>query len=536
MTTTARESQAQQEARQQAQHTEQAQSSEHTGRTEQAQAQKQEKKQERQAALPPGPRPLPVIGNLLAFRQDPLSYLQRLQREYGDMVTVHLGRQPIVVLFRPEYVRYVLVENPRNFTNREFAGNGSSVLDEGLLTIDGEKHRQQRRAVQPAFHKKRVESYATVMTQYAEELLKTWHAGDTVDMSRAMQELTLRVVGKCLFNIDLDNQLQEMGKAFTDMLSNQAGLLETLLNMQIDNPLTTYGRRMNAIRQLNMLVNTLIAQRRADPGDKGDVLSMLLTAPDGETPDMVLNDKQVHDHIMTFIAAGHETTANALIWTFYLLSEHPSVREKLLDELRSVLGNRPPTLEDMSKLTYTDWVITESMRLYPPAWLQGRHAVEAFDLGEHRLPADTLVMMTQWVMHRLPEIWGDPEVFRPERWDPVNGQKVPSGAYFPFGMGPRICIGMPFAQLEAKLILATILQRYSPRTLKGYEPGVNPLITLRPKNNLKIALIPTPKNASDTAANTAWQQVLRTPYESENGAERRGCLGVLTQLFNFVRL
>ena len=495
--------------------------------------------QEREAALPPGPRLLPVIGDMLQFRTDPLGFFQKLQREYGDMATVHLGKTPIVLLFRPEYVRYVLVENPRNFLNGGFSGGGDSgLLNEGLLTIDGEKHRQQRRAVQPAFHKKRVESYTTVMAQYTEELLKTWKPGDTVDVSKAMQELTLRVVGKCLFNIDLDNQLQKMGQAFTDMLSNQAGLLETLFNTRIDNPLTSYGKRMNAIRQLDMLIYTLIAERRADPGDKGDVLSMLLEAPQaqGDTPDAVLNDKQVHDHIMTFIAAGHETTANALTWTFYLLSEHPSVREKLLDELRSVVGNRTPTLEDMSKLTYMDWVLNESMRLYPPAWLQGRQSVEAFDLGERRLPAKTLVMLTQWVMHRLPEVWGDPEVFRPERFDPESEQKIPSGAYFPFGMGPRICIGMPFAQLEAKLILATILQRYSPRTLKGYEPGVNPLITLRPKNPLKMVLIPTPTNASDTSANNAWSQVLRTPYESENGAERRGCLGALTQLFNFVKL
>jgi cytochrome P450 len=463
--------------------------------------------------------------------------LQELQRTYGDMATIYLARTPIVILFRPEYVRYVLVENPRNFTNREFAGMGGSALDEGLLTIDGEKHRQQRRAVQPAFHKKRVESYASMMTQYTGELLQTWHAGDTVDVSKAMQELTLRVVGKCLFNIDLNTQLQEIGSAFNEMLGSQVGILEALLNMQVDNPITSYGRRMSAIRKLDMLINTLIAQRRADPGDKGDVLSMLLAAPEGETPDMVLNDKQVHDHIMTFIAAGHETTANALTWTFYLLAAHPSVREKLLDELRSVLGNRPPTLEDMSKLTYTDWVLNESMRLYPPAWLQGRHAVEAFDLGDHRLPADTLIMLSQWVMHRLPDVWGDPETFRPERWDPANEQKVPSGAYFPFGMGPRICIGMPFAQLEAKLILTTIMQHYSPRTLKGYEPGVNPLITLRPKNPLKMVLIPTPTNASDTSANNAWQQTMRTPYDSQNGSsERQGCLGALMNLLNVVRL
>jgi len=474
--------------------------------------------QEPQTTLPPGPQPLPVIGNALSFRTDPLGFFQELQRTYGNMATVYLGRAPIVLLFRPEYVRYVLVENPRNFTNREFTqgnGGGNGILDEGLLTIDGESHRIQRRAVLPAFHKKRVESYAEVMTQYTEELLKTWHAGDTVDVSRAMQQLTLRIVGKCLFNIDLSIQLDDLGTAFDGVIGTQPSILETLLNIHIDQRFTCYGQRMNAIRKLNTLVYTLIAQRGGDEHDRGDVLSMLLAAPDGrdaDHADVLLTDKQVHDHIMTFIAAGHETTANALNWTFYLLSEHPQVRDKLLNEMRTVLAGRTPTVEDMPNLPYTDWVLNESMRLYPPAWLQGRHAVEAFELDGVHFPADTLFVMSQWVMHRLPEIWGDPEVFRPERWDPANGQKLPQGAYFPFGLGPRICIGMPFAQLEAKLILATILQKYAPKTVPGYRADVSPLITLRPKENLRMTLLPT----ASAASSNSWDQVLRVPYTNQN--------------------
>jgi cytochrome P450 len=232
--------------------------------------------------LPPGPRPLPYVGNLLPFRLDQLGYFQYLQRTYGDMVTFHLGRQRFVLLFRPEYVRYVLVENPRKFLNRPVAAQGEGPGNEGLLTIDGEKHRQQRRAIQPAFPKKHIESYVATMTEYTQELLDGWHVGDTVDLSRAMQGLTLRIVSKCLFSLDLSNQLASLSDTFTDMIGNPAGALETLFNIRIDNPITSYGKRMEAFRRLDMLVNTLIAQRRADSHDRGDFLSLLLNAPDGE--------------------------------------------------------------------------------------------------------------------------------------------------------------------------------------------------------------------------------------------------------------
>ena len=198
--------------------------------------------------LPPGPRKLPYIGNLLSLRRDPLSYLQQLQRTYGNMATIYLGQTPIVVLFRPEYVRYVLVEHPRNFSNRGVAQQDSGMASEGLITIDGEQHRQQRRAVQPAFHKKRVEGYATIIEQYTQELLKTWQPGDTVDMSRAMQELTLRIVSKCLFDIDLSNQLGALSGAFNNMIASSTSVAEDLLNIRIDNPITGYGKRMAAMR------------------------------------------------------------------------------------------------------------------------------------------------------------------------------------------------------------------------------------------------------------------------------------------------
>src|SRR5438270_6870921 len=306
--------------------------------------------------LPPGPHRLPYIGNLLSLRRDPLGFLQRLQRIYGNMATIYIGKNPAVLLFRPEHVRYVLVEHPRNFSNRGVLRGDSEegFASEGLLTIDGEKHRQQRRAALPAFHKKRVEGYAAIVEQYTQELLKAWHPGDTVDMSRAMQELTLRIVSKCLFSIDLSSQLGPLSNAFDGIIGSSTSMAESLLNIRIDNPITGYGRRMASSRQLDMLIYTLIAQRRDDNRDYHDVLSMLMSAQDAEEPGTKLTEKQIHDHILTFHAAGHETTAIALVWTFYLLSQYPQVRIKLQDEIRSVLADREPKLDDLARLTYLD--------------------------------------------------------------------------------------------------------------------------------------------------------------------------------------
>ncbi len=446
---------------------------------------------QQKATLPSGPRPLPIVGNLLDFRRDQLGYLQRLQQTYGNMATIYAGTTPIVTLFRPEYVRYILTENPRNFTNREIAKNLCELIGDGLLTIDGDTHRQQRRMVQPAFHKKRVEGYATVMTQHTCELLETWHAGQKLDMAHAMQELTLRIVARCLFHVDLAREVDELGHAFSEMIGNPVGLLEGLLGLRINLPFTAYGRRTTAKQRIDTFIYRLIAQRRADGHDMGDVLSMLLAAQDEGDETSKLTDTQIRDHIMTFVAAGHETTTNALTWTFYLLSQHPTECKKLLAEIQNVLGTCTATVDDIPNLPYTEWVLNELMRLYPPAWNQGRRATESFDLDGYHFPAGTFLTFSQWVIHRLPDIWGDPTVFRPERWDPVNGQPVPAWSYFPFGGGPRICIGMPFAQLEAKLLLVTILQHYTPRLAPGYHMKLHPLITLRPRYGMPMILEPT---------------------------------------------
>ena len=489
-----------------------------------------EDRQATNTALPPGPVKLPYIGNLLSLRLDPLGYMQRLQRRYGNMATIYFGKNPAVLLFRPEYVRYVLVEHPRDFSNRGVLrnDNDNSFASEGLLTIDGEKHRQQRRAVQPAFHKKQVEGYASIINQYTQELLKTWYPGDRLDMSRAMQELTLRIVSKCLFSIDLSMQLGPLSNAFDGVIGSSTSMAEDLLNIHIDNPITGYGKRMAATRQLDMLIYTLIAQRRDNDHDYNDVLSMLMSAESGEDLNTKLTEKQIHDHILTFLAAGHETTAITLVWTLYLLSQYPQVRMKLQDEIRSVLAGREPTIDDLARVPYLDWVLDESMRLYPPAWMQMRFVAKETEFDGVKLPAGTLLILSQWVMHRLPEIWQDAEVFKPERWDHTNEQHIPPGAYFPFGGGPRMCIGMPLAQLEARIILASILQRYTPQPIPGYTPGFQPSITLRPKRHLEVTLMP----ASSSNSDTQWNQLVSASDAAlRQGLERQGCRNALMRLF-----
>jgi cytochrome P450 len=392
-------------------------------------------------------------------------------------------------------MRYILIEQARKFAKPNRGGfNLRFLLGDGLLTSDGDFHRQQRRLVQPAFHKRRVESYADIMVQMTQEMLAEWQPESEVNISQEMQYLTLRIIAKALFNLDSRAVASELGHAFDNVI-NRGRRRDILERMRLELPFSAYGKAMAGKRTLDTFVYDLIAQRRAEGRDTGDVLSMLLAAQDEGT---TMTDKQIHDQVLTFIAAGHETAQNTLSWTFYLLSQHPEAREKLLRELQTVLDGRAPTVDDLAHLPYLEWVINESWRILPPAWTQGRRSIEEVELDGYHFPAGTFFIVSQWVLHHLPDIWGDPETFRPERWDPANGQKVPQGAYFPFGAGPRICIGMPFAQMETKLLLATMLQKYTPRLVPGFPVVLQPRVTLRPKHGMHMILKPTTRKVAST--------------------------------------
>jgi cytochrome P450 len=435
-------------------------------------------------SLPPGPPRLPLVGNLLQFQRDPLAFVSGLHRAYGDFVRVHMLNRPLVLFFRAEHAHYILVENARNFS----VGQRPMLrrfLGAALLTSDGDTHRQQRRLVQPAFHRRRVEGYAEIMTRHTVEMVERWHIGDTLDIAAALHVLTLRIVVKSRFDLDLQRQGSELSALFTRVVErHRFGLLTLLPDAILDLPFLPTREAMDARHALDASVYDLMRQRRAAGIDRGDVLSMLLAVRDGDGA--TLGDREIRDQAMTLIAAGHETTSNALAWTFYLLSRYPATYDRLREELACVLEGRTPTAADLEKLPYLDWVINESMRCYPPAWSVDRTANEAFELGGYRFPAGTQVVVSQWVIHHLPDVWGDAMAFRPERWDPAHELQVPRGAYFPFGMGPRMCIGMPLAEMEARLLLATIVQRVTPRMVPGWPVEPAARVTMRIKQGVRV--------------------------------------------------
>lgn len=473
--------------------------------------------------LPPGPKGLPLLGNVFQLGRDQLSFLLDTQRRYGRMATIYIGRTPVVLFFQPEHVRYVLTENPRNFTNREVAGGlvfGKLLLfslltrtsshkvteglrklvGDGLITTDGEYHDRQRRLLQPAFSKRRVENYASMIVQYTRETVDRWQPGMEVDIASEIQALILRMMVKILLNIDVLKEVPKVAEIVDGMICNPISVTEGLLNLPINLPFTPFGKRMAATRKCDAIIYDLIEQRLADNHDVGDILSILLSAQDENGNKMTR--KQVRDELVSLIAAGHETTTNTLVWTMYLLSEHPAVFEKLQVELQTVLGGRVPELSDLPQLTYQDQVIKESMRLYPSGWVQGRCAVADFELDGYHFPAGTFFMFNQWVLHRRPDLWEDADTFRPERWDPIQGQKAVPWAYFPFGGGSRICMGQSLSQLEMRLVLPMILQRYFPRVLPGHVIEPLPLITLRSKDGMPVKLIPVKNSIARASDNT----------------------------------
>jgi cytochrome P450 len=461
----------------------------------------------RGGGLPPGPRGLPFLGNALAFRRDELGYLLALQRTYGRMATIHIGKTPVVQLFRPEHVRDVLVDRSANFTTREVAGGlvfgnllvlslltpkaASSaiqglrdIVGDGLLTTDGPYHDRHRRLLQPAFTRARVESHAGLIVRYTDEALRRWQPGADIDATAALQALILRVTMQMLIDVDVAAERNDIGQLIEGMLANPVTLLEGLLNLRIDLPFLPFGRRMRYKRRADAYIERCIDERLAAGRDHGDILSMLLQA--SRAADDSLTRRHIRDELINLTAAGHETSTNTLAWTLYLLAEHPRVLGRVRAELRQVLGGRPPAAGDLPRLTYLDCAIKESMRLYPSAWTQGRRAIDAFDLDGYRLPAGTLLMFSQWVIHRLPDIWGDPDTYRPERWLSDETSALPQWAYFPFGAGSRMCLGQRLAEMQIRLVLARMLQRYVPRLVPGHPVVPLPLVTLRLRYGLRL--------------------------------------------------
>ncbi|MFL5575926.1 MAG: cytochrome P450 [Gemmatimonadaceae bacterium] len=437
--------------------------------------------------LPPGPARRFPGEFLLTFARDPLPFLTRLAREHGDVAHFTLGPQHMVLLNHPDLIRDVFVTHHRNFRKGRGLERAKRLLGEGLLTSEGDFHLRQRRLAQPAFHRERVAAYGAVMAEYASRAAGRWRDGECFDVAREMTRLTLAIVGKTLFDADVEGEAPEIGAALTEAF--EAFTLAVLpfgeLLERLPLPRT---RRFNRARaRLDRTIYRIIAERRAAGGDRGDLLSMLLLAQDAEGDGGTMSDAQLRDEAMTLFLAGHETTANALAWSWYLLARHPEVESRLHAEVDAVLGDvAVPGAEDVARLPYTRMVLAEAMRLYPPAWIVGRRAVGEYRVRDWVLPPRTIVVLSQYVTHRDPRFWPDAERFVPERWTPEAQAARPKFAYFPFGGGPRVCIGEQFAWMEGVLVLATIARRWRLRLAPGQAVSPRPMITLRPHDGIRV--------------------------------------------------
>lgn len=443
------------------------------------------------APLPPGPRGLPIIGESLPFGRDPLGYLTRAARTYGDVVRVPFGPQHFTLVAHPDQIEEVLVAKGRGFPKEDIEQLRGSLdyllFGTGLLTSNGDFWLRQRRLAQPAFHRQRIAAYAGAMVAHTEGLTARWRPGQSLALHDELMALTLKIVAETLFGVDADADAEVVGQALTAVMDISADTLGQPFQLPVLVPTPANLRFRKAVADLERIIGRVIAERRAKGEDRGDLLSMLLQARDEDGSGM--SDRQVRDEAITLFLAGHETTALALSWTFYLLGQHPAVEARLAAELAQALGDRAPTMDDLPRLPYTGLVLKESMRLFPPAWtLSMRQASEETTVGGFRIPKGELVMLSQWVTHRDPRHFAEPERFLPERWADGLEARLPRFAYFPFGGGRRLCIGQSFAVMEATLILAAMLRRFRFELAPGWVATPQPSITLRPKEGVRVTV------------------------------------------------
>jgi cytochrome P450 len=440
----------------------------------------------RPAAWPPGPRGIPLLGSLFEFHRQPAEFLLKSARRYGDIVHYRLALTDVFLIVHPDLIKDVLVTHQHQFLKGYGLQWAKQFLGEGLLTSEGENHTRQRRLSQPAFHRDRIAGYAKVMSDYAARARERWRDGQVLDLSREMMQLTLSVVGKTLFDADLESEASDIGASMKSIIAlfyRFAVPFSRTLNRL---PLPSNVRFLRAKARLDETIYRVIAERRREGTDRGDLLSMLLMARDEQGDGAGMSDLQLRDELMTLFLAGHETTANALTWTWYLLSSNPAAEARLHEEV-DALGDRVPSFADLPRLACAERVFAEAMRLYPPAWAVARRPIKDYHFGDGCVarPGSSLVM-SQYVTHRDPRFFPDPERFDPDRWMPEARAARPRFSYFPFGGGARQCIGESFAWMEGVLLIATIAQRWRFRLAPGHPVEPEPLITLRPKYGMSM--------------------------------------------------
>jgi cytochrome P450 len=449
---------------------------------------------------PPGPHSIMPSGLLRQFIRNPIKTLMDIAYSYGDIAHFKFGRQHVYLFNNPHYIEDALIRNHKNFIKSRGLQISKRLLGEGLVTSEREYHDRQRRIIQPAFHPALIKKYGYVMTTYAVNMCQRWEDGMTLDIHKEMIHVTAGIISKAVLGSDIKSeQGDQVGDAlltcaeyFNRLLMPFGELIEKIPILHINKGF------QQAKRKLDSIVYNMIKEHR-DNERKGvqqmDLLSTLLQAQDAEAGIGRMTDSQLRDEVMTIFLAGHETTANALTWTLYLLSQNPLVESKLYEELCSVLGdskasktNRIPTVEDVPKLEYTEKVFRESMRLYPPAWTIGRQAINDYKVDKYVIPAGSIVLMSQYVMHRNPRYFADPELFYPDRWNKEEKSQLPRFSYFPFGGGIRGCVGEPFAWMEGILLIATICRQWKMQHDPDHKVELKPLITLRPKYGMRMKL------------------------------------------------
>ena len=436
--------------------------------------------------FPPGPKATLLDTFIYRPGRDPLTFFSNLAQQYGDLAYLRMAGEHLFVASSPAVIRDVLVTHNQNFHKSRGLERIKILLGEGLLTSEDAFHLRQRRLMQPAFHRERIAAYASTMVTYADRVRRAWSPGTPLDVAREMSRLTLLIVGKTLFDADVESQARDVGEAMSGLMDSFWTLMlpfgETLQRLPI--PHIRRGRK--ARERLDAIIYGMIRERRANLGDRGDLLSMLLMAQDDEDKGRGMTDRQIRDEAMTIFLAGHETTANALTWTWYLLSQSPEVERRLHEEIDRVLEGRLPGVADVDRLPFTTRVVTESMRLYPPAWLVGRRAVNEYSIGPYYVPPRSIIVMSQWIVHRDPRYYADPDRFEPDRWTPEFKAALPRFAYFPFGGGPRQCIGESFAWMELVLLVATLAQQWRFELVPGHPVVPQAAVTLRPKFGMKM--------------------------------------------------
>ncbi|HUD47121.1 MAG TPA: cytochrome P450 [Candidatus Baltobacteraceae bacterium] len=437
---------------------------------------------------PPGLKGDPIFGCMRQYIRDPLGFVADAARDYGSVVCFPFLWRKVYLLSGPADIEAVLMTNHANFIKTALLRTPGvqRVMGNGLVTSDGEFWRRQRRLAQPAFHHARIAAYSNVAVQFAHELLQGWRNLAVVDLRKEMMKLTLGIVAKTLFNADTKGEENEIGQSL-DTCIRLFATQWTLRGIFMQRFPTPDRRRLfSAAEKLDRAVYRIIAEHRK-MGDTGDLLSLLVAAQDEDGSQMT--DEQLRDEAMTLFLAGHETTAITLSWIWVLLMKSPEVEAKLHDELRALLDGRLPAFEDVTKLRYTEQIVKEAMRLYPPIWAIARQSLNEFNAGGYRIPGGSEIIISQWVNHRNPAYFDNPDKFQPERWTEAFTKQLPKYAYFPFSAGPRNCIGSGFAMMEGILILATMAQSISLRRVSTNFVRPFPSITLRPEGDLRVTVI-----------------------------------------------